>query len=74
MDYLVNTNVAARWVLAADPHYSAIRSAVAEPHTRGDRAYICPQNLLEFHALATRLLQLMVWECLPLMPAPKPGR
>lgn len=54
MAYLLDTNVVARRVLAADPLYDLVVTATDKLILRGEALYITPQNLIEFQALATR--------------------
>jgi predicted nucleic acid-binding protein len=56
MACLADTNVAARWVLPDDPQHELVNRAVSALRARGEGVYVTPQNLLEFHALATRPL------------------
>jgi predicted nucleic acid-binding protein len=57
MSYLADTNVVFRRVLASDPWYSLVKSAVDLLLLRGETIYACAQNLIEFHALATRSVE-----------------
>jgi predicted nucleic acid-binding protein len=52
--YLADTNVAARWGLPNDPHYSTIRQAILTLQAQHETVYVTAQVMLEFHALATR--------------------
>jgi predicted nucleic acid-binding protein len=54
MDYLVDTNVAARSILLSDPSYSLVSQAIAKLMAQGDRVFITAQNLIEFCGFATR--------------------
>ena len=54
MTYLVDTNVASRRVLPADPHHFVITQAIDLLRHQGDVLYITAQVIIEFHALATR--------------------
>jgi len=56
MLFLVDTNVAARRILTEDPLHTMIKRAVDTLIVRGDVVMITAQNLVEFHALATRPL------------------
>jgi predicted nucleic acid-binding protein len=56
LDYLADTNIAARRVLTADPLHSLVKSAVDLLLLRGDTVFITAQNLVKFQALATRPL------------------
>jgi predicted nucleic acid-binding protein len=53
-NYLVDTNVAARRVLASDPLHPMIKDAVDALLMRGDVLFVTAQCLIEFQALATR--------------------
>jgi len=53
-DYLVDTNVAARWLQPRDPQYALCRAAVRTLRTRGDAVYVTAQVAVEYWALATR--------------------
>lgn len=54
MDYLVDTNVVARWALPGDPLHGLARSAVVKLEQQGDIIHITSQNIIKFWALATR--------------------
>jgi predicted nucleic acid-binding protein len=54
MAHLADTNVVFRRVLSADPQHGLVRSAVDSIRSQGEIIYACPQNMVEFHALATR--------------------
>ncbi len=54
MEYLADTNVVLRWALEADPLHAVVRSAVIRLRELGHRVVVCPQNLVELHAVATR--------------------
>jgi len=54
LTYLVDTNVASRRVLPADPHHFVITQAIDLLRHQGDVLYITAQVIIEFHALATR--------------------
>ena len=54
MSYLADTNVVCRRVLSGDPLHIFVRAALERLSDQGEIVYGCPQNLLEFHALATR--------------------
>jgi predicted nucleic acid-binding protein len=54
MRYLADTNIVSRRVLASDPQHGVVKSAVDLLFLQGETIYACPQNLMEFHALATR--------------------
>lgn len=56
MPYLADTNVAARWVLPADPEYTTIRRAIFMLQQQREVVYVTPQVMIESHALATRPL------------------
>ena len=54
MAYLVDTSVLGRLANTADPFHSVATQAVTELHARGELLHITPQNLIEFHSMATR--------------------
>ena len=54
MDCLADTNIVLRWVVRTDPLHGTVRAAVIALRDRGDRVVVCPQNLVEMHAVATR--------------------
>ena len=56
MDYLVDTNVAARRVLSSDPLHHTIKNSVDTLLVGGDTLFVTAQSLIEFQALATRPL------------------
>ena len=61
MDYLVDTNTAARRFVLADPQQPMISVARAKLRGQGDVLYITAQVLIEFHALATRPVAANGW-------------
>ena len=54
MAYLVDTSVLARLANTADPFYAIATRAVLELHRCGEVLHITPRNLVEFHNMATR--------------------
>ena len=54
MLYLADTNIIARRVLPADANHTVVRAAVDQLLLRGETVCVTAQNLMEFHALATR--------------------
>ena len=54
MRYLVDTNVASRRVLPSDPNHRIVLQAIDLLRQQGDVLHITAQNIIEFHALATR--------------------
>lgn len=54
MPYLADTNVVFRRVLPSDPQHEVVKSAMDMLLLEAETIHACPQNLMEFHALATR--------------------
>ena len=54
MAYLVDTSVLVRLANPNDSQYSVAANAVLELHRSGETLHISPQNLIEFHSVATR--------------------
>ncbi len=52
--YLVDTSVAVRRVVRADPLHPVVVRAVRQLRLMGESLLITPQVLMEFHAVATR--------------------
>jgi predicted nucleic acid-binding protein len=52
--YLVDTSVLARLANTADGYHPVAARAVVELHRRGEVLHVTPQNLIEFHSVATR--------------------
>jgi len=65
MAYLVDTNVASRRILPADPQFPLIVAALTKLHNQGESLHVTPQVLIEFHALATRPLVANGWGMSP---------
>ena len=54
MACLIDTSILARLANTADAQYATADRAVMELHRRGEVLHVAPQNLIEFHNLATR--------------------
>jgi len=54
MDVLVDTNILVRRINRQDPRYREARVVLKAPDERGDRAWIVPQNVVEFWSVCTR--------------------
>jgi predicted nucleic acid-binding protein len=54
MRYLADTNIVSCRELSSDPQHGMVKSAVDHLLLREEKIYACPQNMLEFHAMATR--------------------
>ncbi len=54
MAVLIDTSILARLANSADVHHAVADRAVVELHQRGEELHITAQNLIEFHAVATR--------------------
>ena len=57
MPYLADTNIVFRRVLASDPRHVLVKSAMDLLLLQGETIHACSQNLMEFHALATRPIE-----------------
>jgi len=54
MDVLVDTNILVRRINRQDPRYREARAVLKALDERGDRAWIVPQNMVEFWSVCTR--------------------
>jgi len=54
MAYLADTNIITRRIIPKDPLHTIVVNALLTLDRRGEVVYVSSQNLIEFHALATR--------------------
>jgi predicted nucleic acid-binding protein len=61
MAYLADTNIVSRRVVTGDPQVPTISAALTLLQQQGETVYVTAQNLVEFHALATRPIKANGW-------------
>jgi predicted nucleic acid-binding protein len=61
MPYLADTNIVIRRSVTGDPQYATISAALTLLQQQGETVYVTAQNLVEFHALASRPIKANGW-------------